>query len=410
MFGLSIVAFLITYIPGGYLDVDILFWRLQRYDLYAMPFYFVFLKYAQSVLEDTARGHLKPHPLTSERLTENGLIIVKLIMLFLVSDLILFGVLDLFGLTGMQIVKFILVFAAPAAVMLLFVEDNFFSAINPVTVGTLMYRVGTPYLFLFLLIYLLLSSQAFMIEILAPILSPALSNAVTHFVSMYFYLIAFNMMGYLLYQHHEALGFDIDVEVEAQPEKKKKIQEPQVSSELRAVEILIHEGKTEEAVKQLQSVIKNNPTDIEARERMLKLLRLTGDIELFRQEGRSYISYLIMDNKLAQAAKVYQACVEYDKTFKPEKANERLELGKFLRSNGHPKLAMGVLNNLHRDFPSYDNVPQAYLMVAQILCEKFYEDERARQVLDFILENYPSHPMLDAVRDYRKIVDKVANR
>ena len=115
------------------------------------------------------------------------------------------------------------------------------------------------------------------------------------------------------------------------------------------------------------------------------------------------------ENKLAQAVKVYQGCVEYDKTFKPEKANERVELAKVFRHNGQPKLAMTLLNNLHKDFPTYDNVPQAYLMVAQMLCEKFNEDARAKQVLEFVLKNYPSHPMLDAVRDYLKIIDEVSN-
>jgi tetratricopeptide (TPR) repeat protein len=229
------------------------------------------------------------------------------------------------------------------------------------------------------------------------------------FVSMYFYLIMFNMMGYLLYQHHEELGFSIDVEVEESPDKKKSVAEKEVSPELRAVEILIHEGKTEEAVKQLQGVVRNSPTDLEARERMLKLLRLTGAMSVFREQGQSYVSYLMNENKLAQAAKVYQSCVEYDNTFKPEKANERLELGKFLRHNGQPKLAMAILNNLHKDFPAYDNVPQAYLMVAQMLCEQFNEDARAKQVLEFVLQNYPSHPMTDAVRDYLKIVEDVSN-
>jgi len=408
MLVLSVVSFLLAHVPGWNLEIDILFWRLHRYDLFALPFYFVYLKYAQSVLEDTAHGHLKPKPLTSEQLTENGFIVIKLLMLFLIINLILFAMLDLFGQAGMLITEILLVFALPAAIMLLFIEDNFFSAINPVTVGTLMLRVGTPYLLLFVLIYFLLQAKEFMIGMLMGLFSPALTIAIYELITMFFYLIVVNMMGYLLFQHHEELGFSIDVEVEELPDKKKKLQEIEVSPELRAVEILIHEGKTEDAVKQLQGIIRNSPTDIEARERLLKLLRLTGDMALFRDQGQSYISFLINGNKFAQAAKVYQSCVEYDNNFKPEKANERLELGKFLRHNGQPRLAIGVLNNLHKDFPNYDNVPQAYLMVAQILCEQFNEDVRAKKVLEFVLENYPSHPMTDAVRDYLKIVDEVS--
>lgn len=410
MFVLSVAAFLIVQIPGSYRSIEVLLWPIPRYDLFAIPFYFVYLKYAQSVLEDTAHGHLKPRPLSFEKLTENGMIVIKMFTVLFVFYLLKIAAVDLFNVLGEQLLNLVLVFATPAVLMVLFMEDNLFSALNPETVGTLMLRIGTPYIFLFALLYSLQQAKKFIFGMLFGVFEPALTVALFEFVSMYFYLIMFNMMGYLLYQHHEALGFDIDVEVEDYIDKKKKSEpEAEVSPELRAVEILIHEGKTEDAVRQLQGVIRNTPTDTEARERMLKLLRLTGDMSLFREQGQSYISYLMNENKMAQAKKVYQSCVEYDKTFKPQKASERVELATLFRHNGQHKLAMALLNNLHKDFPNYDNVPQAYLMVAQILCEQFNEDERARQVLEFVLKYYPSHPMLNAVRDYLKIIKDVSN-
>ena len=407
---LTVIAFLLVQLPGWGYRVDFLFWRVPRNLLFALPFLFVFLKYAQSILEDTAHGHLRPKPLSSEQLTENGLIVIKMLLILLVFNLIEFTALDLFDRLGKNIVEFVLAFATPAAIMVLAMEDNLFKALNPATVGSVILRIGAPYIILFVLFYLLQIARNTMIGLLAEVLNPSLGASVFVFVSMYFYLIMFNMMGYLLFQHHEQLGFGIDVEVDEYQDKKTKVAELEVSPELRAVEILIHEGKTEDAVKQLQSIIRNSPTELEARERLLKLLRLTGDTSLHLEQGQAYISYLMRENKLAQAAKVYQSCHEYDKTFKPEKANERVELGKFLRHNGHPKLAMAVLNNLHKDFPMYDNVPQAYLMVAQMLCEQFNDDVRAKQVLHFVLQNYQSHPMADAVRDYLKIVEDVSNR
>lgn len=406
---LSLVAFLLVHLPGWGYRIDFMFWRIPRNLLFALPFVFVFLKYAQSVLEVTAHGHLKPKPLTAEHLTENGLIVIKLLSMLLVFNLITFTALDLFDRAGMNIVEFVLSFATPAAIMVLAMEDSLISALNPAMVGSVIMRIGAPYILLFVLFYLLQIARNTMFGLLAGMMDPSLGAAVFVFVAMYFYLIMFNMMGYLLFQHHEELGFSIDVEVETYQEKRSKASEAEVSPEMRAVEILIHEGKTEDAVKQLEGIIRNSPTNIEARERLLKLLRLTGGMALHRKQGQSYISYLISDNKLAQAAKVYQSCYEYDNAFKPEKANERLDLGKFLRQNGQMKLAMSVLNNLHKDFPTYDNVPQAYLMVAQILCEQFNEDARARQVLQFILQQYPSHPMVGAVQDYLKIVDDVSN-
>lgn len=410
LIALTVLSFLILQVPGWNYRIDFLFWRIPRNTLFLLPLLFVFLKYAQSVLEDTARGHLKPRPLSGEQLTENGLIVFKLLGILLVFYLIEFSVLDLFGRAGQHVIVFILAFATPAAIMVLAMEDNLFNALNPAMVGSVIMRIGTPYIILFLLFYLLHIARDTMFGLVVGVVDRSLAATVFIFVAMYFYLIMFNMMGYLLYQHHEELGFSIDVDVEEYADKKHKTAEAEVSPELRAVEILIHEGKTEEAIRQLQGVVRNSPTDLEARERLLKLLRLTGNNELHAQAGHAYIAYLMSENKLAQAAKVYQACYEFDKNFKPEKANERVELGKFLRQNGQARLAMTVLNNLHKDFPTYDNVPQAYLMVAQMLCEQFNEDARARQVLEFLLQNYAAHPMADAVRDYLKIVNDVSKR
>lgn len=403
------VAFLLQQLPGWRIGMDFLFWRIPRNTIFALPFLFVFLKYAQSVLEDTAHGYLKPKPLSSEQLTENGLIVIKLLSILLVFDFIEFTALDLFNQIGKHIVGFVLAFATPAAIMVLFMEDKLLSALNPSVVGSVIMRIGTPYFLLFVLFYMLQRARGATFGLLAGVVDPSLWVILFVFISMYFYLIAFNMMGYLLYQHHEKLGFNIEVDVEEIPEKLRKVKEPEINPEMRAVEILIQEGKTEDAISQLQGIIRNSPTDIEARERLLRLARLTGNMVLHREQGQSYISYLLSNNKLSQAVKVYQGCNEYDKSFKPIKPGERVELARFLRQNGQAKQAMVLLNNLHRDFPSYENVPDAYLMVAQMLCEQFNEDARARQVLQFILQNYPSHPMLGAVQDYLHIVDDVAN-
>ena len=208
---LSLIAFLLVQVPGWGYRMDFLFWRIPRNLLYALPFVFVFLKYAQSVLEATAHGHLKPKPLSGEQLTENGMIVIKMLMLLLVFNLLEFTALDLFDRVGKNIMGFVLAFATPAAIMVLAMEDSLFSALNPSTVGSVILRIGTPYIILFVLFYLLQIARDTMIGLLAGMLNPSLGATIFVFVSMYFYLIMFNMMGYLLYQHHEELGFGIDV-------------------------------------------------------------------------------------------------------------------------------------------------------------------------------------------------------
>jgi len=373
-----------------------------------IPLVFMFLKYCHVILEDTAHGYLKPRPITSEALSENMEMPFKLIFLVIAYQLLIFAATDIFDMPGYYLASIFSALALPASIAVLSIEHSFFTAFNPVLVTTAIRRIGLPYFIMFALLYFLQMAQGQVLVILAEVIPPPYSFVLFYFIMMYFLLMMFNMLGYILYQYHEELGFEIDVEAHEHEENIKH--DPVIiSPELRAIEILIQEGKTDDAVLQLENYVRNSPMDMEARGRLLKLLRLTGNIPKHKKHGQDYISYLFHENKTGPAASVYQSCVEYDKTFRPAKPGERVELAKFLRQNGKHKLALAVLNNLHVDFPTYDGVPQAYLIVAQLLCEQFNEDARARQVLEFILKNYKNHPMLEEVQEYLKIVDNISS-
>ena len=246
-----------------------------------------------------------------------------------------------------------------------------------------------------------------MLGLLNQYIDPSLSIAVFSFITMYFYLIMFNMMGYTLYQYHEALGYSVDVEAHEHDNDQSK-DTVAISPELRAVEILIHEGKTQQAVSQLQQFVLNNPNDMDARERILKLLRLVGDKERHQSQGRSYISYLMGENKLAQAAKIVSDGQVFDKNFKPEKASERVEIANYFSQHRQGKLAMALVNNLHRDFPTYEGTAEAYMMVATLLVEQFNDDERAIQVLQFILSHYPTSSVNEQAKEYLRILERTS--
>jgi len=405
---LSLLVFLLRLVPGWEYDYNILFWTFPRNALLLMPIMIVFLKYAHSVMEDTAHGHLQPSPLSSDKLFENGLIVVKLLAVFLAFYLLEWAALDLLNMPGYYLAVIITALATPAAIMVLVMEDDLTHALNPAILASVVRRIGTPYFIMFVLFYLLTIAKSTLLAILNTYIDPSLSFAVYSFFTMYFYLMMFNMMGYILYQYHEVLGYS--VEIAAHEQEQSQLEEVITASpELRAIEILLHEGKHDQAIKQLQLLIKANPSDIEARERMLKLVRLTGHELIHTEQAQECISYLIGENKMAHAARIFESAYEFDKQFRPAKAVERLEMAKYLRQNNQGKLAMAILDNLHRDFPSFERVPEAYLIVAQLLAEKFNDDERAMQVLEFVIKNYPAHPLHNEVEEYLKIIRASTN-
>lgn len=399
---LTLLVSLIRLVPGWHHYFEVLFWAVPRNALLLLPIVVIFLKYCQSVLIDTAHGHLHPSSLSSDKLFENGLIVVKLLGLFAAFYFLRWTGLDLFEMPGFYLASIITALATPAAIMVLAMEDSLLHALNPATLYSIMARIGMPYFIMFVLFYLLTIAQNTMLGILSQYIDPSLSVAVYSFTTMYFYLIMFNMMGYVLYQYHEELGFSVDVH--AHEHQRSSSEETATSPELRAIEILVHEGKYQDAARQLQVQIRNNPSDIEARERILKLARMIDDTTLHSQQAADYISYLFDENKVGQAASVFAQSVEHDRDFRPAKPAQRVELARYLRQSNQGKLAMAVLNNLHRDFPTFDGVPDAYLIVAQLLAEKFNDDERAIQVLEFINKNYPSHPLIGEINEYLRII------
>jgi tetratricopeptide (TPR) repeat protein len=364
----------------------------------------VFVKYAYVVLEDTAHGHLLPRSITNEVLTEQIILPLKQIALMFALGAVLSTIFDIFGNGVFWVALAITLFALPASTMVLAMEHRFFSAFNPILVGSVIQRIGLPYFILVLLLYFLSLASESLLGMLSGVISPSAMIALFFFATMYFTLIMFNMMGYVLYQYHEQLGFTVEVEADTPQDKDA---EPMTSPDLRAVEIMLQEGKNAEAAQRLTEIIQDAPGNIDARERMLKLARLNADNALHTRQGQDYISYLFHENKLGLATKVYQDCVAFDKQFRPVKPNERVEIAKLLRNNGHHRTAVTLLSNLHRDFPTFDGTPAAYMLVAQLLCEQFGEDDKAKQILQYVLKNYPHHTLVNEIQTYLGVVEKL---
>lgn len=405
---LAVANYWIMQFSGWYRTWDILFWRIPRNAVFFVPVIFVFIKYAATILEHIAHGHLKPKPLGWESFGTEMELPSKLIAIIVVLLFVDFTIFDLFGSVGFIFALLVTAVSMPAIIMVLTMERSFFSALNPLTIISVIQRLGMAYVAMLGLITMTYYAPIVLTSFFSKYVANDVLVALFLFFIMYFGFIMFEVMGYLLYQYHELLGYTIEVEAHEQ-EQGKKENLVTVSPGLRAVEILIQEGKQEEALVRLRQLVKDSPSDTEARNRLLKLLRLTGDMKTYRQVGQEYISNLFHENKIAQAVSVYQQCVEADPGFRPSRPGERLELAKRLKGNAYGKQALALLTNLHQEFPTFDGVPQAYLMVAQLMCETFGKDEEAKQILAFVLENYPHSSFESEIRDYLKIIQDVAS-
>jgi len=368
----------------------------------------LFIKYAYVVLEHTAQGYLQAQRIRGNLLTENLETPFK--QLFIVF-LFFIGLSELSELDNEALLYVGMFFTAlvfPASVMVLAVEHRLFRAINPVTLMGVIRRIGGAYLIMCLFLLMLLMGAMQATNLMTEYLPESIYMPVGNFIIMLFTLIMFNMMGYVLYQYHEELGYNIKKEYS---ESGNSVSWPhETEPALREIEILFHEGKLGEAHERLIQMIQTHPGNMEYRERLHRLLLARGDMEGLRTYSTDYIERLMLENRPSEAMRVFTDCYKLDKDFKFGNGRQRFAMAQLLNKNGQARAALNLLTNLHVDFPGYEGIPDAYLLVARILCESFNEDGKARQILEFLQTRYPTHPRIPQVKEYMMVVTGLSQR
>ncbi len=367
--------------------------------LIEIAMFMLFIKYAYVVLEHTAQGYLRAQRIHGKMLTEKletpfkQLFIVFLFLIFL-SEL---AALDNEPLLYLGMFTTALVF--PASVRVLAVEHRFFRAINPIRLLEVIHRIGGAYFIMCLYILLILIGAMEAANLMVEYLPTSIYIPVGNFIVMYFILVMFNMMGYVIYQYHEKLGYSIEQEY-SESDSWPHESEPA----LREVEILFHEGRLDEVRQRLIAMIEEHPGNMLYRERLHRLMSKSGDLEGLRKFSADYLVRLILQDSPSEAIRVFSDCYKLDKDFKFGNGRQRFQMAQLLNKNGLSRAALNLLANLHVDLPGYDGIPDAYLFVAKIMCESFNEDEKARQVLTFLQNKYPTHPRIPEVNEYMKMI------
>ena len=365
----------------------------------------VFMKYAYASLDSTAQGNLKPLPIDAKIINDELELPFKQIILTFAITAANIQIYRLFGLTVVGITAFISTLAFPANVMVLAIERSIFAAFNPIIIFGFIRRIGAAYLLLALFLMLLLTESDTMMNFMPESVSKTNFILISSFVNMYFMLIMYHLMGYILYQYHEVLGYHVEVnEDDDKSTKKGNASQPVTDPELRHFEILLQEGKTDEANNKITQIIRENPTNHEARMMDLKLQKFLGNMEEYEKHAKKYISYLIAQEQLNDASKVINTVLTAAPKFKPENAAERVILAKSLKQNGQNKAAVGLVHNLHVDFPDSKLIPEAYLLAAKILSDNLGQDKQAKAILGFLLKKYPGCEQQDEIKQYLDIL------
>ncbi len=360
------------------------------------------LNYCFKCLNHSARGNLEPPSNHLEYPAAGNDLVLKQIGVYVIMGLIV-SLSALMGKPGFYSALIFLLAGIPGSTMLLAMEGRVLSAINPVKLFNIMLATGKSYWILYVFLILLSGGEKLLPEWVNNVLPSAAILPVQVFLTGYFMVVMYAMMGYLIYQHHEELGFD-----EVKEFKERRIGNiPGLEDNpfLNTITILIKEGKPDEALKRLKPRLQNGGS-LKEHEKYHKLLVSTENKEEINEHGKLYIRRLLgqegksRNQKLHEVLEVYADCLKNDSAFHYPEAKVVYELAKAARQFNMHNLAMSILKKFHMNYAYNRLIPDAYLMLAQMLVEHRQKDEEAKKLLRFVIKRYPEHELAPQIKDY----------
>ncbi len=331
-------------------------------------------KYAFEILRATADGHMEAPETVLDM--DDG-VVWRLIALQLVSMVLVLLALGLFGPVVGLLVLLVVALMQPGCIMSLAIDGSFTHAINPATSFGVIARVGWPYLAVFALLFVIQASAATAGSWLSQVMPPVLGNLTLTLFAFWGIFAAFHLMGYLVYQFHEDLGYE--------PESHRNRLPPLANRDRDLLDLAeghVRENRADVALALLREEIRSRSVSLETHELYHRLLRQGTDTAAQGEHARQYLNLLMMEKQDRRALTLLRDALDAQPDFEPMQLADAEHLVERARLSGQSQLAVDLLRSLLRNHPRNASAPRWGLDAALLLVDRFGRDDEARELLD----------------------------
>lgn len=364
----------------------------------------VAFKYAYAILQSTARGDLTTPKLDSRTLSENFGPVVKQVGIYMAIFLAAGFSFAHLGPAGGSLFLILATLFLPAMIILLVTTGSLIQAVNPMMFVTLAVRIGWGYLLMYFFCSILGGAPALLGRHVIQHLPAGLQLFLFTMVQIYYTFITYHLMGYVILQYHEDIGYRVHFE-DFKEEKSEQghgmapADDPE-SRLLKRINQLVKDGDHQGALEVIKRETgEQGIADPVLSERYFTLLKITGAKNRMTVHGRNHLNLLVHGNKKTEALGVYSECLSADPRFSPA-AGVLFKLGGWLNETGKSKEAIGAFSRLTKTYPRDALVPKAYFRAAQIFNDRLLNPEKAAKILTGLVKKYPDHDIIPFVKRY----------
>ncbi len=367
----------------------------------------VLLKYAYASLQATARGDLRPPPIDEKTISEDFFQVFKQLILFFLLGMGFVLIAANLGFFPAILYVIVAVLFLPAMIILLVTTGRLTHAVNPVLFISLALRIGWGYFLMYLFLILLGSAPAVLAHYLFAILPAGFASFIASLGSNYYTLLSYHLMGYVILQYHQQIGYSVDYEDFRYDEASARdtgIKEDPGDPVAREVAFHMKEGRHDEALGVLRRAKAQRGLDgLQQNDMYYELLAIQKEKEEMRHHAPVLLEQLVLAGQKEKACKVYLDAVAGN----PEADTDPtvlLRMGTWLNEQGNSRKAIGALNRLVKSHPTDPLVPKALFLCARIYGENLENPEKATRILNVLLKRFPDHDFAAQAEYYIKQV------
>lgn len=335
-----------------------------------------FIKYCFACLENTSQGHMQPPDITSAY--GGGLnLLARLLAIQLGIGAAVLVAFKLFGQGAAGFVAILSVLGLPAILILFGLSDRLSSALNPLKIFGLITAIGLPYALLLAFILIMMASVGVLNEMVGQL--PVLARILESMVSSYYTIVMFHLMGYMIFQYQDKLGYIAREQVEG----GKKVRPPREQIAAK-IDVNLKEGNYDAVLKLLNEAVKSFPKDSQFRKQLMDFLIATKNISAIDQFGSSYLEYLANSDQEYWLHNTYDSIIRFKPDFIPDSAIARHQLAQLFVDQGDFSSAIKLVNGMHSKYPDYAGLIPAFQIMLKALEHSPNKESQANQCRAFI--------------------------
>lgn len=348
-------------------------------------------KYTYAVIRRTAEGHMTPPPL-AEAFTGTGFgIVLKQVAVFVAMVVaVVFTTMTFGNLAGMLVMAFA-VLALPASIMVLAMEQSVRAAVNPLNLATLIARIGRHYFLLYLFLILLTIASSEAQSFAWAHLDPLLANPLAGFLNSTYTLILFHMLGYLLFEYQEELGFASDLKDDTEaadttPADRSRRVDADIDMNLK-------DGRYDRVSAILEETLKRDPDNPVRLGQLYRLCEARNDTKTLARHHIKLMRWMTQARRPNELKTLFQTLEQADPDFGIQDPELLLACADAFYHQQSFQRVLKLLRDFHKRFPGTPQTGPAYLLVARTLANGYNQWDKAISYLKFVLKTDPAEPV-----------------